>query len=97
MLVDMPQLAVKMRQMVRLAWHRRRQPRWVDGCCIVIYSVHWFIVPGTMVLGPFVFLAVYEVFPVIKFHVRVVVHEAPEYLPLFRGFPIIITWLPNEG
>ncbi len=69
---------VRVRRRVQLAWHCRRQPRWADRWHIV----GRFIATGAMVLGPVDPLAAQEILPVVRFSVRVVVHETPEYLPL---------------
>ncbi|KAK0221175.1 hypothetical protein EDD85DRAFT_263254 [Armillaria nabsnona] len=91
------QLVVSLRRRVRMAWRRRRQPRWADRCGIVVYRVGSFIATGTVILGPVAPLAAQKVFPVVRFRVRVMVHEAPEYRPLLRGFPIIVARLSKEG
>ncbi len=71
---------VRLRRRVRLAWHRRRPPRWADRWHIIVYVIGRFIAPGAMVLGLIVPLAPHQVLPVVGVSVWVVVCETSEYV-----------------
>ncbi|KAG7441881.1 uncharacterized protein BT62DRAFT_468349 [Guyanagaster necrorhizus] len=88
---------MKLRRRVGTVWYHRRQPRWADGCCIVVYNVRVFIATGAMVLAPLIPLATHEIRPVIGLVVWVVVYGAPEWRSFLRRLPIIIAGLAKEG